>query len=69
MARRQFDLPGLQKDAKTFGTTSLPKQRNHPPVTKEKLFLFGVLIVMGAGWGATQPLSKVGSAKGIVISV
>ncbi|CAN0596482.1 unnamed protein product, partial [Ectocarpus sp. 12 AP-2014] len=30
----------------------------------EKLFLFGVLIVMGAGWGATQPLSKVAVSEG-----
>ena len=34
------------------------------PVTKEKLFLFSVLIAMGAGWGATQPLSKVAVSEG-----
>lgn len=33
-------------------------------MTKEKLFLFGVLITMGAGWGATQPLSKVAVSEG-----
>ncbi|MEO9826235.1 MAG: DMT family transporter [Paracoccaceae bacterium] len=33
-------------------------------MTKEKLFLFGVLIAMGAGWGATQPLSKVAVSEG-----
>lgn len=33
-------------------------------MTKEKLFLFGVLILMGAGWGATQPLSKVAVSEG-----
>ena len=33
-------------------------------MTKEKLFLFAVLIAMGAGWGATQPLSKVAVSEG-----
>lgn len=33
-------------------------------MTRETLFLFGVLIAMGAGWGATQPLSKIAVSEG-----
>ncbi|MEM7753696.1 MAG: DMT family transporter, partial [Pseudomonadota bacterium] len=32
-----------------------------PPQT---VFLFGVLILMGAGWGMTQPLSKIAVSEG-----
>lgn len=31
---------------------------------KERLFLIGVLVFMGAGWGATQPMSKVAVSEG-----
>lgn len=31
---------------------------------REKLWLFGVLAIMGAGWGATQPLAKIAVSEG-----
>lgn len=33
-------------------------------VSSQTAFLFGVLILMGAGWGMTQPLSKIAVSEG-----
>ena len=33
-------------------------------MTRDKALLFGILILMGAGWGATQPLSKIAVSEG-----